>query len=532
MSAATTSPRPNAAPRRATGRRYDEVPYLSHAVSNTDPESLATMGVLFGMRPAAPERCRVLELGCATGVNLAAMAVAHPEARFLGIDASERQIEMARALAGSCGLTNLEFARCDFVDLLEDAGEFDYIVCHGVYSWVSRARQRAILEIFSRHLAPQGIAYVSYNTLPGWHVRLMAREMMLFHVRGIPDAAERIRQARALPHFLKRFETSKTGLYPKILEEFCENLSEETDDYVFHEYLEEDNEPVYFSQLVAQAAASNLQYLAPASFIAWEHNLDAELTEMLSPVSNRLVREQYLDFLSNRIFRRSLLCRSDATISQTPRREAIPQLLAIGRATPVRPEVDIASDREERFQSPPEQSLRTNRPVTKAVLVTLAERIPQAISFAALRELALPRLAGGPEAGVGADTFAAALLQCHLSSVITLTVSVPPAAAAGAERPVASPVARFQAGRSEPVVNLRHRNLDLPDLDLFLLPLLDGTRDGAALADAFVRAVAAGDLKIESEGATVADPAVAREISAEAVNRGLEHLATSCLLMP
>ena len=51
------------------------------------------MGKLFGLNTAAPTQCRVLELGCAAGLNLIAMAALLPESTFVGIDLSPVQIE-------------------------------------------------------------------------------------------------------------------------------------------------------------------------------------------------------------------------------------------------------------------------------------------------------------------------------------------------------------------------------------------------------------------------------------------------------
>src|SRR6267142_1438469 len=156
---------------------YDEVPYDSKAFSETHPDRLATVATLFGMQPADVEHCRVLELGCADGSNLIPMAVGLPESAFAGIDLSPRQVGDGQATIATLGLKNVTLRVGSILDVGADEGIFDYIVCHGVYSWVPPEVQNRILTICNRNLAPNGVAYVSYNTYPGWHVRGMVRDL-------------------------------------------------------------------------------------------------------------------------------------------------------------------------------------------------------------------------------------------------------------------------------------------------------------------------------------------------------------------
>jgi SAM-dependent methyltransferase len=181
---------------------YDEVPYLKSAFPQTHPDRLATLARLFGLAPPDLETCRVLELGCASGDNLIPMALGLPNARFLGIDSSIRQIQHGRQTIDALGLTNIELRHASIADVTAADGRFDYIVCHGVYSWVPEPIREAILQICRDNLVSEGVAYVSYNTLPGWRVRGMIRDMMIYHSDQFEGAAERLQQARALLDFL------------------------------------------------------------------------------------------------------------------------------------------------------------------------------------------------------------------------------------------------------------------------------------------------------------------------------------------
>src|SRR5262245_47574369 len=151
------------------GRYYDEVPYEGHAFPLTHPDRLATIATLFGMRPPPPHKARVLELGCGTGDNLIPMAVSMPHASFVGCDLSAVHVARARATADRLGLDNVVIEQRDILELDRGGGEFDYLICHGVFSWVPPRVQDRILALAHELLSPQGVALVSYNTYPGWH---------------------------------------------------------------------------------------------------------------------------------------------------------------------------------------------------------------------------------------------------------------------------------------------------------------------------------------------------------------------------
>ena len=147
---------------------YDEVPYTSLPFLQTHPDRLACLATLFGLQPPALDACRVLELGCASGGNLVPMAVALPRARFVGVDLSPVQIADARTVVAALALDNIEFRAASIADVDDSWGAFDYIIAHGVFSYVPPAVQQRMLEICARQLTPHGIAFISYNTLPGW----------------------------------------------------------------------------------------------------------------------------------------------------------------------------------------------------------------------------------------------------------------------------------------------------------------------------------------------------------------------------
>ena len=165
----------------------------------THPDRLATLATLFGLRPAPPARCRVLELGCGVGGNLLPMAAALPDARFVGVDNAEVPIARARALAARLRLENVSFHRMGLEDYEPPEGAFDYVIAHGVYSWVPEPVREALLALCARALSRDGVAYISYNALPGGHLRQMLRAALAVHLGESETPGARIASARELP---------------------------------------------------------------------------------------------------------------------------------------------------------------------------------------------------------------------------------------------------------------------------------------------------------------------------------------------
>src|SRR5262249_55133698 len=161
------------------------------------------------------------------------MAVELPGARFLGIDLSRRQVDDGRAIVEALGLRNVELETVSLMDVDDAFGRFDYIICHGVYSWVPAEARDQILSTWGRNLADDGIAYVSYNTSPGWHMRGMVREMLNFHAAPIADPRERIRHARAFLDFLVHSSGAPDSIGVRILKNEAELLDEASDTYLF-----------------------------------------------------------------------------------------------------------------------------------------------------------------------------------------------------------------------------------------------------------------------------------------------------------
>src|SRR4029077_21071172 len=133
---------------------YDIFSYRGFAYMDTHPARMVTMAALYGMNPTPVSSCRVLELGCGVGANVIPMAVQYPDSEFIGIDLSGRSIEVGSRAIAALGLRNITLRNASIMDIGADYVLFDYIIAHGVYSWVPADVRDKILAIFHDHLAP------------------------------------------------------------------------------------------------------------------------------------------------------------------------------------------------------------------------------------------------------------------------------------------------------------------------------------------------------------------------------------------
>src|SRR3954451_17011966 len=231
---------------------YDIVYYPGHSFPETHPIRLATMGNFYGMESAPVNCCRLLELGCGVGDNLIPMAQLYPQSSFVGIDSSAHAIESGQTNVTMLGLRNIDLVHRDIMDFRQDDQTFDYIIAHGVYSWVPPAVREQMMRIYGKYLAPNGVAYVSYNAHPGSHLRDMVRDMMLFHVRDVKDPKKRIEQARSIAKFIAE-ASIKESVYGAVLREEFERIEKMADEVLFHDDLEENSTAFLLHQVVATA---------------------------------------------------------------------------------------------------------------------------------------------------------------------------------------------------------------------------------------------------------------------------------------
>ncbi|MCI0395138.1 MAG: class I SAM-dependent methyltransferase [Chloroflexi bacterium] len=518
----------------AAATSYDQTPYPSLSYTQTHPDRLAALARLLGLEPAPVEACRVLELGCAGGGNLLPMAYTLPGSHFVGLDASVRQIADGQAAVAALGLKNVTLQAMDILEMSPalgaDFGRFDYIIAHGLYSWAPRPVRDRLLAICRQRLAPNGVAYISYNVYPGWHMLGMVREMMHYHTRHVADPQRRAAEARALVTFLTEAVPADNA-FGSFLETYHNMLRKKVaegqtsgDALLLHDELEEINEPVYFYQFVEHAAAHGLQYLVEAQFAdVMPGRFPPPVVAGLRRLAKNTVElEQYMDFLKNRTFRQTLLCHREVHVDRAIRPERLANFLLATRARPAPAE----SDKPEvaRFRALDGAVFSTDHPLTRAAFLHLVRRSPQAVHFVELARTAAADCFPDPGAADLAreqHILAANLLQAYGYSggLIELHVYAPPLVLVSGERPVASALARWQAANGLRVTNLRHERVSLDETARRLLLRLDGQHDRAALQAWWAREVAAG------AGTQPSPEALAQDLA-----RNLAWLARAALL--
>ena len=294
---------------------YDELRYYSKPFSYTSIALLEGNATLWGLTPPALKGAKVLELGSSFGGNLISQAVYYPDTEFVGIDLSEIQITQGNEIIKSMGLTNVRLETKNILDITPEFGMFDYIIVHGIYSWVPDNVKDKILEVCHENLTPNGIAYISYNTYPGWKSREVARDIMLYANKYTQDLplSEQTRRGKAVVQLfsdaIKSIESEKNNNKSRINN--FDSIQTKGDHYVAHEYLEYHNHPLYLNQFVDSLHQHQLAYIGDTdfqlSYISW---MPQHLCDMINQLSETdyVAREQCLDYLYDVTFRRSLLC--------------------------------------------------------------------------------------------------------------------------------------------------------------------------------------------------------------------------------
>lgn len=504
---------------------YDEVPYPDLAFPQTHPNRIGAMASLFGMTPPPPETARVLELGCAAGANLLPMGVEFPHAEFLGLDLSVGQIEAGEAIRKAAAIENVTLRQADILQLDASLGKFDYIIAHGLFSWVPEIVQEKVLDICRDNLAPNGVAYISYNVYPGWHFRGALRSMMMYHAEGFADPRTRIQQGRALVDFLANH--AKAGFYTEMLKAGAELIKNDSDNYLYHEYLEVENHPVYFHEFVRRANAKALDYLTGTqlpSVAARTLNPGAEQVMNRIAAGDRVRTEQYTDFLTNRTFRESLLVHQAQPVRNQPDWQPIRHLWISHSLLPKNKSLDPGSRVAAVFASRSGVEIALKDPFVKTALMVILENHGNPVHFPALLATLRARMNSTRSPESDEAELGRFILELLGHGVAEVFMHPWPSASATGERPRASRLARAQAAAGRTIVTLRHQRLDDASADhRRLIELFDGE---ATLDQAIERMFERVDMNRLPEAARKAagNPARLRGMFEDAMRQAITEL--------
>jgi SAM-dependent methyltransferase len=356
----------------ATLPDYDAIPYESFPILDTSPDRMASIGGLFGLDAPDPTRARILEIGCASGGNLIPLAWHWPKSECLGVELGRAQAVAGIERVARLGIPNIEIRHQDLLDLPLDGPPFDYIMAHGVYSWVPEQVRDHILSICGARLSHTGIAYINFNSLPGGHLRQMLRGMLLHHVRDVDAPGARLRKAREMLNFLA-VPLADKPLGTDWLQKELAYLRGARDSYLYHEYLEGTNEAFLFHDFVQQASGKGLQYLADVQLhTMFADTLGAAAVTALDALGDLLAEEQYGDFLRLRGHRQVLLCRADIELNRE---------IDLGRIANLPVWTDLQPDRGEYFRNAAGQRFAVRDKTAKRALLALSSSFPGALSL-------------------------------------------------------------------------------------------------------------------------------------------------------
>ena len=298
---------------------YKELGYKSYPFPFTTPAYLEGYGTLVGLKPPTAKTARVLELGATYGGNIISQAAHNPEATFVGIELSQDQVEKGNKIIGDAKLDNVSLVQGDILNFDESMGTFDYIIAHGFYSWISDEMKDKLLDIISNHLADNGIAYVSYNTYPGWHTMEEVRQLMLFANRGHDESThkEKVLRGKTVGSLVGAQILNYDNLKERNSKFLgaLRSVMQKDDYYVGHDHLEPHNDPCYLYQFNDHLKTHNLAYVGDAdltlSMVRTYDESIADKLEQLAP-NSQADQEQYLDFMLDTTFRKSIICKASA----------------------------------------------------------------------------------------------------------------------------------------------------------------------------------------------------------------------------
>jgi SAM-dependent methyltransferase len=297
-----------------------DIGYSADFFAETAPAHLAFAALSIGRSPGHALRPnRVLELGCGQGFGLALLASANPDVTFEGYDFNPEHVAHARRLIEGANLTNISVTETSFEDAAAHGGDnnLDVITLHGIFSWVGRPVQNAILAIIRQRLRPDGLAYISYNCMPGWAPLIPIRQLMMDVKRRNPGRSDQqVDLALKLLADLRRGNAAYFAANPAAARHL-DGLLKSPRQYLAHEYFNEQWQLLRFSEMVDRANEAKLSFLASATLA---ENLDrfsavSELLPFLNQINDFVFKETLRDFTANKRFRRDIYKRGSSSLT-------------------------------------------------------------------------------------------------------------------------------------------------------------------------------------------------------------------------
>ena len=514
---------------------YDETPYESYPYPECHPDRFSVMARLFGMEPPAKRNFRYLEIGCAGGGNIIPLALQYPESEFLGIDYAQVQVDFGKRIIHDLELKNVTIQQSDIMELEDSLGRFDYIVAHGIYSWVPDPVRERLMKVFKQLLKPEGIAYVSYNVYPGWKLREIIRDMMRFQSRSVSDIEDKSNKALSFVQATHEALKNDNSTYATVLKNECSTAVKALSGLVIHDYLAAVNQPVYFHDFVGHIEKEGLSYFADTDFytIPSINKKPEAIDALVKRVDGMLELEQHTDYVKNRYFRRSLLVHDGRELGYHVKNEAFKEMhfTLVGHPK-FSGNVNLKNGAKVEFTIAGDKKTVCQDPISKCVLMMLGEAWPKTLSYKDLSKSLkkkLKNLTTETEIEQGLCLVLRSMYAQNFISIFNEKLNVVNKLS---NKPEADPYIRYEATFKKWVTNGRNEVRVIDEFAQNLLQFVDGKRDRKQLQEKMVEVVKQGVLPLyDGRGQLVTDDAVINRSVKQAIETSLNSFVTHAFLI-
>jgi len=513
---------------------YNALPYESFPFAGFHPQRLSVISQLFGLTTPKLDKFRYLEIGCAAGGNLIPLAIEYEQAEFVGIDYAEIQINDGQRVIDDLALNNVRLKTQDILDVTNDLGQFDFIIAHGVYSWVPIQVREKLICLCRDHLSPEGIACISYNTQPGWKVRSAVRDMLRHKTQDCVDLKTRAHEAKAFAQVMLNSFQGNPDSYAVMMKSELQQAYEAPLNILVHDYLADINNPVYFHQFNEEIASASLKYIGDTHFYTMRVlNLTDEITTNLANNPESAIEmEQYTDYATNRYFRRSLITHTEQNVQRLVQKEAYSKLCYSLSSQPKPVKANLQAGIQVAFSFGAGTTISSKEPMIKFILSELSSHWPKTLSYDALLKTARTKLKNKVASSALSASLSEQLHSLYGQNFIDAYVHKLNLVNKAGEKPKVNPLVCYQAKHQNWVTNQRHERRALDDFSRNLIQLLDGTRTKKELRQALEVMVQSGILPLLDEHKNpVTDKAVIAQAVRNTLDNSLKILAGHALLV-
>lgn len=527
--------------------RQTGAPYAGNLNNLASIDCMAAIGTLLGMKPAPVTDAGVLEIGSGSGANLISLANKYPNSRFTGLENDKERRSESLSLVANLGLKNIEFLEWQHQTALFELEQFDYIIVNGVFSWVDQKLQGSILNLCKNYLAPQGIVFINYNTYPGWHLRGLVRDAVQYHVRSLQDHGDRLKQganlvaalANSVGALSENIESSADAngirTYSHMLKEALVNL-EQGGSHWLEDMVSTVNQPIYFHEFASLVERFDLQYLGEADFATMHMtNFPEPVQQALLPVAGDQIQlEQYMDFVRNRCFRQTLLCRKNMHLEREVRAENVMTLAVASALSPDQQDLDLTGREPVAFRSQPggQMGFVSSEPITKIALASLNKIWPSSLGVNELFGQSVRVLGNVEQPELLKQKLASELIEAYKHNLVQFRTSSDSFVTEAGDHPAVSKLCRYQAESADFVTNQLHDSVSVDVFAKNLILALDGKRTRQELVAYLSQRVNDGKLSIYKDGQQLMpDSLEAANFVKAGIDECLQKLAQVALLI-